>query len=69
MHYGGGSNNQAGYYKGLKAEPHAANGGIGISYSNVMLGGINTIADPGQQMPHTTYRNHYDRNGNHDVGL
>lgn len=33
--------------KGLKAEPHAANGGIGVTYSNLMLGGLNTVTDPG----------------------
>ena len=48
-------------YKGLKADPHAANGGIGITYSNVMLGGVNTVADNGQKMPHSTYRNSFIR--------
>jgi len=33
--------------KGLKADVHAANGGIGVTYSNLMLGGLNTVADPG----------------------
>jgi hypothetical protein len=34
--------------KGLKADVHAANGGIGVTYSNLMLGGLNTVTDPGQ---------------------
>lgn len=54
-------------YKGLKADPHSANGGIGISYSNVMLGGVNSIADSGQHVPHSTYRNAFVRNGTQDA--
>ena len=42
-------------YPGLKAEPHAANGGIGVSYSNVALGGQHPLIETGQ----TSYNNHY----------
>lgn len=42
-------------YKGLKSQPHAANGGIGVSYSNVMLGGVPTVADSGALVPDSTY--------------
>jgi hypothetical protein len=42
-------------YPGLKAEPHAANGGIGVSYSNVALGGTHPLIETGQ----TSYHNHY----------
>ena len=45
----------------MKAVPHAANGGIGVSYSNVMLGGINSIVDAGAMVPASTYHNHFDR--------
>jgi len=31
---------------GLKAEPNLANGGIGVSYSNVVLGGGLNPSDP-----------------------
>lgn len=51
--------------KGLKADPHAANGGIGVSYSNLMLGGLNTVTDPGQGMPSSTYKGHFMRNNQH----
>ena len=51
--------------KGLKADQTAANGGIGVSYSNVMLGGLNTVTDPGAAMPKSTYKGHYMRNGHH----
>ena len=52
--------------RGLKADPHSANGGIGVTYSNVMLGGVNLIADNGQPVPHSTYRNAFVRNGSID---
>ena len=50
-------------FKGLKAEPHSANGGIGVSYSNVMLGGAsNFLADNKPSLEgHTTYKNHFVR--------
>jgi hypothetical protein len=53
-------------HRGLKADPHGANGGIGVTYSNVMLGGVNLIADSGQPVPHSTYRNAFVRNGSID---
>ena len=31
---------------GLKAEPNLANGGIGVSFSNVVLGGGINLGDP-----------------------
>jgi hypothetical protein len=46
-------------FVGLKAQPHGANGGIGVSYSNVMLGGVNTLADAGPQVPKSTYGGHF----------
>jgi len=50
-------------FKGLKADPHSANGGIGVSYSNVMLGGAtNFLADNKPSLDtHTTYKNHFAR--------
>jgi len=50
-------------FKGLKADPHSANGGIGVSYSNVMLGGAsNFLADNKPSLEgHTTYKNHFAR--------
>jgi hypothetical protein len=49
---------------GLKADSHAANGGIGVSYSNVMLGGaVNYLAEnPPILDGQTTYGNHFVRN-------
>ena len=44
-------NNPVVKYKGLKADPHGANGGIGITYSNVMMGGV---TNPLQQRRNTT---------------
>lgn len=47
-------------FRGLKADPHNANGGIGVSYSNVMLGGVDTLGDSGARVPASTYKNHFD---------
>ena len=59
--YASSDNSRVERHRGLKAQPHAANGGIGVSYSNVMLGGLNTVADPGAMVPDSTYRNHFVR--------
>jgi hypothetical protein len=40
-----------------------ANGGIGASYSNVMLGGVNSIVDNGPKLPPSEYMGNYLRNG------
>lgn len=40
-----------------------ANGGIGATYSNVMLGGVNSIADSGAKVPPSEYMGNYLRNG------
>lgn len=52
-------------YKGLKADPHGANGGIGISYSNVMLGGVPTTLQQRRNtsgaLPGSTYQDHFVR--------
>jgi len=43
-------------YPGLKAEPNAANGGIGVSYSNVALGGNFAVIE---KTGESSYHNHY----------
>jgi hypothetical protein len=45
--------------RSLKADVNNANGGIGVTYSNVMLGGVSTVGDAGPRVPPTTYQNHY----------
>lgn len=42
-------------YPGLRAVPHAANGGIGVSYSNIALGGQHPLIETGV----TQYTNAY----------
>lgn len=50
------SNSQINKYMGLKSEPHNANGGIGVSYSNVMLGNIgNPLTENGATSYKTSY--------------
>lgn len=44
-------NNPIEKFVGLKSDPHGANGGIGVTYSNVMLGGV---PNPLQQRRNTT---------------
>jgi hypothetical protein len=46
--------------RGLKADSNNANGGIGVTYSNVMLGGVDTLGDAGARVPASTYKNHFD---------
>jgi len=47
-------------YPGLKADAHAANGGIGVGYSNVVLGGgVYPSIDGGN----TSYKNSYGMGG------
>ena len=46
---------------GLKAEPNLANGGIGVSFSNVVLGGGINHGDPQNlAAPKSSYQNHFD---------
>ncbi len=45
---------------GLKAEANAANGGIGISFSNLALGRDNSQAS----LPRTSYQQHYEDSRN-----
>lgn len=44
-------------HPGLKAESNLANGGVGVSYSNVVLGGPHNPNDPGRfALPKSTYQ-------------
>lgn len=47
----------------MKADVTLANGGIGVQYSNLMLGGVNSIVDDGAKLPNSEYKNNYLRNG------